>query len=435
MNRFTRSIAMASARHPWRTIASWVVVLGAVFVLAGSGGGTFIDDFSAQGSQSEQAMQLLEDTLPRGGQGHRPWSSSPSTTASRWRPSGPAVDAVLADVGRGRPRRVVGDPFAGGTISDDGRDRLRRDHPRRDAGRDGQAGSFVPLTELVDASSTADLRVELGGDAVFLNAPRRRRPRRGSGSWSRSWCSWSSFGTVVAALVPIGLALVAVGAGIGGITLLASVMDVSAVGHPDRRARRSGRRRRLRAVHRRPLPGEPRGRSGQHDRPGGRDGHLRVGGGLRRRHRRHRHGLPRLHRSRRPDLDRPGHRHRWCSARSPRRSRCCPPCSACSVTAIDTGRLVRRHRPAKRAEDTAWWRFGHRVSGRPWPYLLGAVVALLAFAAPACRHADGLRQRPATPPRHDAPTGLRPARRRLRTWNQRTAAGRRRPRGAGRRCG
>ena len=32
---------------------------------------------------------------------------------------------------------------------------------------------------------------------------------------------------------------------------------------------------------------------------------------------------------------------------------------------IDTGRLVRRHRPAKRAEDTAWWRFAHRVSGRP----------------------------------------------------------------------
>ena len=50
---------------------------------------------------------------------------------------------------------------------------------------------------------------------------------------------------------------------------------------------------------------------------------------------------------------------------------------------IDTGRLVRRHRPAKAAEDTAWWRFGHRVSARPWPYLLGSVVALLAIAAPA----------------------------------------------------
>jgi RND superfamily putative drug exporter len=50
---------------------------------------------------------------------------------------------------------------------------------------------------------------------------------------------------------------------------------------------------------------------------------------------------------------------------------------------IDTGRLVRRHRPAERTEDSVWWRFGHRVSGRPWPYLLGAVAALLAIAAPS----------------------------------------------------
>src|SRR3954453_11736557 len=64
MNRFTRSIAMASARHPWRTIAAWVVVLGAVFALASSGGGSFIDAFSAKGSQSERALQLLEDKFP-----------------------------------------------------------------------------------------------------------------------------------------------------------------------------------------------------------------------------------------------------------------------------------------------------------------------------------------------------------------------------------
>ena len=30
-----------------------------------------------------------------------------------------------------------------------------------------------------------------------------------------------------------------------------------------------------------------------------------------------------------------------------------------------------------------WWRFGHRVSGRPWPYLLGAVATLVVIAVPA----------------------------------------------------
>ena len=50
---------------------------------------------------------------------------------------------------------------------------------------------------------------------------------------------------------------------------------------------------------------------------------------------------------------------------------------------IDTGRLLRRRRTPMRAQDSAWWRFAHRVSGRPWPYLLAATAVLLALAAPA----------------------------------------------------
>lgn len=49
---------------------------------------------------------------------------------------------------------------------------------------------------------------------------------------------------------------------------------------------------------------------------------------------------------------------------------------------IDKSEVIRRHRPAKPVEDSAWWRYGHRVSGPPWPYALGAVVALLAIATP-----------------------------------------------------
>ena len=94
---------------------------------------------------------------------------------------------------------------------------------------------------------------------------------------------------------------------------------------------------------------------------------------------------------------------------------------------IDTGRLVRRHRPAKRAEETAWWRFAHRVSGRPWPYLVGAVVALLAFAAPAF----GCRPPSRPPVTLPSDTTYRQAYdlldRGLRHRDQRAAAGRRRP--------
>ena len=97
MNRFTRSIAMASARHPWHTIATWVVVLGAVFALAGSAGGPFIDDFSAKGSESERAVQLLADKFPEATQAKAlvVFAVDDGETLQSQQE---AVDAVLTDV-------------------------------------------------------------------------------------------------------------------------------------------------------------------------------------------------------------------------------------------------------------------------------------------------------------------------------------------------
>src|SRR4051794_37183250 len=110
MNRFTRSIAMASARHPWRTIATWVLVLGAVFVLAGSGGGAFIDAFVAKGSQSDRAMHLLEDAFPQATQAEAlvVFAVDDGQTLQSQQQ---AVDTVLADVADADHVVDVADPF------------------------------------------------------------------------------------------------------------------------------------------------------------------------------------------------------------------------------------------------------------------------------------------------------------------------------------
>jgi RND superfamily putative drug exporter len=50
---------------------------------------------------------------------------------------------------------------------------------------------------------------------------------------------------------------------------------------------------------------------------------------------------------------------------------------------IDAGRIVGRRRSTKPAEATAWWRMAHRIAARPWPYLVGASLVLLLLAAPA----------------------------------------------------
>jgi RND superfamily putative drug exporter len=379
MDRFTRGIALASARHPWRTIASWVVVLGAVFALAGSGGGAFIDEFSAKGSQSERALQLLADKFPEATQAQALdvfAVDDGETLQGQQR----AVDAVLTDVATADHVVTVADPFAAGTISDDGRigyATLTFDETPAELGK----GAFVPLTELVDAANTDVLRVELGGDAVFLDAPDESSPFEGVGILIALLVLLVAFGTVVAALVPIGLALVAVGGGIGGIFLLAGVMDVSPSAVPIagivglgvgidyalfivsryREHRTAGRDNRTALADAMSSSGAAVVFAG---------GTVVI-------------AMASLTLTGLGALASIGLATAIVVLSAVASATTLLPAMLGLLgDRIDTGRVLRRHRPAREAEETAWWRFAHRVSGRPWPYLIGAVFALFAFAAP-----------------------------------------------------
>ena len=53
-------LAHLCAAHGWRTIGVWVVALMSVVVLSASFGGTFSDEFSLPGSDSQRATELLE---------------------------------------------------------------------------------------------------------------------------------------------------------------------------------------------------------------------------------------------------------------------------------------------------------------------------------------------------------------------------------------
>jgi putative drug exporter of the RND superfamily len=380
MDRFTRSIAVASARHPWRTIASWIVVVGALFALAGSGGGAFIDNFTAKGSQSERAMQLLEDKFPEATKAEAlvVFAADDGKTLQSQRQ---AVGAVLDDVTAADHVVDVADPFTSGTISDDGRigyATLTMDATPAELGK----GSFVPLTELVDTSNTPDLRVELGGGAVFLDAPDESSPFEGVGILIALLVLLVAFGTVVAALVPIGLALVAVGAGIGGILLLASAMDVSpsaitiagivglGVGI-DYALFIVARYRENRGS------GRDNGNALASAMSSSGAAVVFAGGTVV-------IAMASLVLTGLGVLTSIGLATAIVVLSAVAAgTTLLPALLGLLGDRIDTGRLLRRHRPAKRAEETAWWRFAHRVSGRPWPYLIGAVFALLALAAPA----------------------------------------------------
>ena len=152
MNRFIRRIGEASARRPWRTIGAWAVLAALVVALAGALGGAFVDDFSAPGSESAQAMKLLDERFPEaaGGSAVAVFAAPDGKQLTDFRPG---VESALSRSPRLEHVATVSDPFADRPGLGRRAGRVRRDH----AGR------------AVDRVRSPDR----GG--------RRRRPRAGTG--------------------------------------------------------------------------------------------------------------------------------------------------------------------------------------------------------------------------------------------------------------
>ena len=395
MHRTIRRIGDASARRPWVTIGAWAVAAAIVMGLAGTAGGAFADDLIAPGSQSEEAMRLLEERFPQaaGGSAMAVFAAPDGERLERHRP---AIDAAVARIADVEHVATVADPFTAGTVSSDGRIGVAAvtfDVPSTELGPD-------PLAAVADAmqpARQAGVLAELGGDAAFINSETPTSGTEAAGLLAALVVLVVAFGTVVAALIPIALALVAVATGLGGITLLASGMDVSNAAPTiaamiglgvgiDYALFILARYRENRAA-------------GQ-DNPaalsnavGSAGSAVLVAGGT---------VVVAMAALVLTGLG-------FLASIGLSTALVVLVAVATALTLlpallsllgdrIDAGRLVGRRRPVRRAEDTAWWRFAHRVSGRPWPYLIVASAALLALAAPALRMETGFPDAGDDPP-------------------------------------
>ena len=383
MNRFIRRVGAASARRPWPTVVAWAVVAAAVMALAGTVGGTLVDDLVAPGSQSELAMDLLDERFPEaaGGSAMAVFAVDEGRTLDSRRE---VIDAALARIAAVEHVVAVADPFEAGTISPDGRvgfAEMRLDLPAADLG----PAPFEALADAIEPARAAGITAELGGDAVLINAQQETSGTEAVGLLAALVVLVVAFGTVVAALVPIGLALVAVAAGLGGITLLANAMDVSTAAPTVAAMIGLGvgvdyalfivaryRENRSRGQDNAAALSAAMGSSGAAVVFAGGTVVVAMAAlaltGL---------GL----------LTSIG------LATSlvvliavAAATTLLPALLSLLGDRIDTARLLRRRRrTVQRAQHSVWWRFAHRVSGRPWPYLLAATAVLLALAAPALR--------------------------------------------------
>ncbi|MEU8864983.1 MMPL family transporter [Streptomyces umbrinus] len=406
MNRLTRRIGDASARRPWVTIAAWVAALVLVLPLAGLVGGSFVDDLVAPGSQSEKAMELLDERFPE--------ASGGSAVAVFAVPEGERIDrhrtAVEAAVGRVAEVEhvaTVTDPFAAGTVSPDGRIgyvQVAFDVPEMEV----KPEQVDALNDAIEPVRGDGVVAEIGGDAVFINAETPTSGAEAAGLLTALVILVVAFGTIVVALVPIALALVAVAAGLGSIVLLANATDVSTAAPTigamiglgvgiDYALFIVARCRENRAA------GQDNSTALSNAMSSSGAAVLFAGGtvvvamsalaltGL---------GfltsiglstslvvlfavataltlLPALL-SLLGDRIHKGRRHRGLRTRRAKKSKT-------SKKSENTENTENHKSP----EQTAWWRFAHRVSGRPWPYLLAGSAVLLALAIPALRMETG----------------------------------------------
>jgi putative drug exporter of the RND superfamily len=218
-SRFER-LASWSQRRRWWAVALWVIALTIVTAASQAAGSAYRNDFSLPGTESQQALDTLERRAPaQAGATVQIVLADPG--GMRAPQTQERVTAMLGQVGHLPHVAGVHSPYAGpGAISRDGTIAYAT------VTLDGQAQD-IPGTDVRAIIHTAQgaagdgLRVELGGDAVRGAEQGPGGSAEGVGLLAALVVLVLLFGSLLAASIPIVIALFAVGSAIG-LVILAS---------------------------------------------------------------------------------------------------------------------------------------------------------------------------------------------------------------------
>ncbi|HLM65657.1 MAG TPA: MMPL family transporter [Acidimicrobiales bacterium] len=224
MSRFLDRLGQGSATHPWRVIAAWVLGLVAITILAGTAGGEPVDDFRLPGSDAQRAADILDESFP----GRAGGDAVVVFAARDGRITDPANAAAVRDTMTAVARLPhvieVSDPLApaavaaGGTIT---RTEVHYDRPTNDLG----TATFEDLDRALAAAHHAGLRAEIGGSLAAWE-PVEQVGSEQLGVLVAMVVLLVAFGSFVAMILPIGLALLSVAAGLTLVTVLSSIANV-----------------------------------------------------------------------------------------------------------------------------------------------------------------------------------------------------------------
>lgn len=227
MSRLLYRLGRASARHPWRVLAVWVLAAVAIVGLNRSLGGETTDNFELPGTESQQALDVLADRFPaQAGLSGQVVFQAPAGTALA-DPANRAAVAETVESLRATPHvRSVSDPFAAAapSVAPDGRTGFVTVGFDVDTLQKTDAEAVI---DAVEVGRAAGLQVEVGGS--IAQAAEEVEGQEIIGLGVAVVVLLVAFGSVVAMGIPIGTALFGIFIGLSLVTLLAGAVDVPTV--------------------------------------------------------------------------------------------------------------------------------------------------------------------------------------------------------------
>ncbi|MFG2974548.1 MMPL family transporter [Streptomyces sp. NPDC048331] len=232
-------LGTSAARHPWRVIAAWLVAATLAVLAAVAFGGRTADSMTAPGLDSQRAAELIE----RAGTGQEGMTAQVVVTPldagatffdddgarTALTRLGTEVERLPHVLGTSDPAGALdaGEDTAvrGGLVSADGRVAVVRvqypDQSRL------SAEDLDALVELGDRlRPELPLRIEMGGNLFYAFSDPDGGASELIGLLAAATILFLAFGSLVAAALPIGMAVFGLTVGVATMTVLAGVTEV-----------------------------------------------------------------------------------------------------------------------------------------------------------------------------------------------------------------
>jgi RND superfamily putative drug exporter len=224
-SRFVR-LARLCNRHRWRTFGVWLLALILIQVVAASVGVKEISSFRLPGTESQRAYDLLAEHFPaaKGDTDqivYKARSGSLEDAANRAR-----IQSSIRKVREQKDVASVDSPFGeGGRITEDGRIGVAELN-YKESTNDIEPDDLKDVQEAAFTARSDDLQVEHGGPgAEVVRFSEDQGPSEGVGIIAAAIVLLFTFGSLVAAALPLIATLLALGCALGVITLLSHVVD------------------------------------------------------------------------------------------------------------------------------------------------------------------------------------------------------------------